>query len=93
MLNYNDDNDFDESTVQPTPSCREFYRLQDVIGRITCNLVFEFRSSVKDYILSSIVIFISSKSKKSLLVVFDDKKDVKRDAMVDYHFLILGIRQ
>ena len=86
MLNYNDDNDFDESIVRPIPSCREFYRLQDGIGRIICNLVFEFRSSVKDYILSSIVIFISSKSKKSLLVVFDDKKDVKRDAMVDYHF-------
>ena len=30
--------------------------------------------------------FISSKSKKTLLVVFDDEKDVKRDAMVDYHF-------
>ena len=30
--------------------------------------------------------FISSKSKKTLLVVFDDEKDVKRDAMLDYHF-------
>ena len=89
-MNYNDDNVFDESTVRPIPSCQEFHRLQDGIVRITCNSVFEFRSSVKDYILTSIVIFISSKSKTILLVVFDYEKDVKRNAMVDYHFFNFG---
>ena len=59
--------------------CQKFHRLQDDVNRISYNLVFEFRSSVKDSNLTSIVIFISSKSKTILLAVFDYEKNMKRN--------------
>ena len=59
--------------------CQKIYRLQDGVNRISYNLVYEFRSSVRDSNLSSVIIFILSKSKTFLLVVFDYKKNMKRN--------------
>ena len=59
--------------------CQKFYRLQDGVNRISYNLVYEFRSSVRDSNLSSVIIFILSKSKTFLLVVFDYEKNMKRN--------------
>ena len=59
--------------------CQQFYRLQDDVNRISYNLVYEFRSSVRDSNLSSVIIFILSKSKTFLLVVFDYEKNMKRN--------------
>ena len=59
--------------------CQNIYRLQDDVNRISYNLVYEFRSSVRDSNLSSVIIFILSKSKTFLLVVFDYEKNMKRN--------------
>ena len=66
------------STARPIPMCQQFYCLQDDVNRISYNLVYEFRSSVRDSSLTSVVIIILSKSKTILLVVFDYEKDMKR---------------
>ena len=71
VIYYNDDKGINPSTARPIPMCQKFYRLQDGVNRISYNLVYEFRSSVRDSNLSSVIIFILFKSKTFLLVVFD----------------------
>ena len=61
---YNNDKSINPLTVQPIPLCQGFHCLQDDVDRISCNLVFEFRSSVQDSNLTSVIIFILFKSKK-----------------------------